>query len=320
MNELVPSRVLTSDDPRFWSHRVGVMFETEFATDDPFAIRVQSTQIGRAIVSDMQTSPFFYARRSRKIRLDMLDNVMLRVDVEPTGPRLKVIDFGQELDDYAPISQHNVSVILSRDTAREIIGDPSRHHGFVAPDAGTELLANFMAMLPRYAPHLRQSQADGMATTLFGLIGVALGATSGHRETGRPAAALATLQRAQAIIRASLLEPDLSPDFVARRAGISRSALYRLFEPIGGVALYIRDRRLDHACRLIGDRTETRLIATIADMMGFGSEAHFSRAFRQRFGHSPSEVRSMARERGLVQPTFLSATPTQPFVSWLHAL
>jgi AraC-like DNA-binding protein len=105
--------------------------------------------------------------------------------------------------------------------------------------------------------------------------------------------------RALSHIEQNLLDPDLGAESLRRALGISRTALYELFDEAGGVARHIRDRRLDEAMRrLVAPRHGRERIAEIAYAMGFGSEKTFNRAFKERFDCAPGE----AREQGTPRP------------------
>ena len=76
---------------------------------------------------------------------------------------------------------------------------------------------------------------------------------------------------------------------------MARTRLYRLFEPLRGVAGYIQEQRLGRAyAELANPARNHRRIYEIAFGLGFSSEAHFSRIFRSTFGLSPSDVRARA--------------------------
>ena len=93
----------------------------------------------------------------------------------------------------------------------------------------------------------------------------------------------------------------LSPETIAAALGISRSSLYRLFLRDGGVNAYIQGRRLDRCFDELLLAAGGHIgIAELAYRYGFSSESAFSRAFRLRFGASPSEVRAHAREAATV--------------------
>ena len=62
----------------------------------------------------------------------------------------------------------------------------------------------------------------------------------------------------------------------------------------GGVAGYVQERRLVRAFAMLSNPSNTSTISTTAYRCGFSSDAYFSRAFKQRFGCSPSELRADA--------------------------
>jgi len=98
-----------------------------------------------------------------------------------------------------------------------------------------------------------------------------------------------------AYIDANLGDADLGPDMLAHRFGISRTWLYRIFAGSGGIKRCIRDKRLDAAFRDLCESPERRVI-DVAYHRGFSTERQFQRAFLQRFGSTPSEVRD--RQKG----------------------
>jgi AraC-like DNA-binding protein len=90
-----------------------------------------------------------------------------------------------------------------------------------------------------------------------------------------------------------LANPGLGPEAIARAHFISRSYLDRLFrdEP-RTVAETIRDGRLERCRQDLADpRLAGRTVLDIALDWGFASAAHFSRAFRARYGMSPRDAR-----------------------------
>jgi AraC-like DNA-binding protein len=113
----------------------------------------------------------------------------------------------------------------------------------------------------------------------------------------RPAPSnLTALHREQikACVRARLREPGLSVAGIAAHLRLSPSTLHRawLGEPCS-LADWIWAQRLDAARRDLCDPAlHARSVSEIAFSWGFNDAAHFSRAFRARFGCAPSELRS----------------------------
>lgn len=103
-------------------------------------------------------------------------------------------------------------------------------------------------------------------------------------------------QRASSTARQRLPDPDFGPDELAAALGVSRSKLFRLFEPHGGVQRWMLGERLRGSLQSIMRSTPDHKIAAIARNHGFRSEAHFSRAFQKRYQISPSSVRALAKD------------------------
>jgi AraC-like DNA-binding protein len=94
-------------------------------------------------------------------------------------------------------------------------------------------------------------------------------------------------------IRDHLTDPQLSPTMIADALHISRSTLYAaLPADSGGVAAEVRRQRLARAHTIIRDATNLQSIAEIAVSVGIPSAAQFSRAFRERYGLSPRQLRA----------------------------
>lgn len=85
---------------------------------------------------------------------------------------------------------------------------------------------------------------------------------------------------------------DLGAELLGARFGLSRTPLYRLFETDGGVASYIRNRRLAHAMRILAgvEGGPRQRVSSVAYACGYESEKIFSRAFRRRYGVNPRDV------------------------------
>ena len=110
----------------------------------------------------------------------------------------------------------------------------------------------------------------------------------------RAAEDLRAFGRAAAFIDAHLDREDLEPSAIWKAANVSRSRLYRLFAPEGGVSRYVIQQRLLRAHQALVDANDPRTISAIAYDCGFTNVAHFARAFREAFGVTASQVRTGA--------------------------
>jgi AraC family transcriptional activator of tynA and feaB len=103
-------------------------------------------------------------------------------------------------------------------------------------------------------------------------------------------------ERVKAFIEASLSNPALSTGLIAEKCGMSIRYLHSLFEGQGEtVACSVREQRLQKCRSALRDPRMRDVSATkIAFTWGFNDAAHFSRAYRKRFGVAPSEDRDPA--------------------------
>jgi AraC-like DNA-binding protein len=94
--------------------------------------------------------------------------------------------------------------------------------------------------------------------------------------------------------RAYRHRPGLSLDEIAQRQRVSPRYLRMLFETEGtSFSQFLREHRLQHSYHLLTSPFCAELpISTIAYEAGFGDLSNFNRAFRARYGLTPSDVRA----------------------------
>src|SRR5262249_24093231 len=130
------------------------------------------------------------------------------------------------------------------------------------------------------------------------LMALAIGATRDADEIAKSRGARAALLRAiKEDIAGRLDRPDLSVATIAARHRVSLRWMQRLFESEGTTfAEYVLAQRLFRAHRLLTDPLHaSHKVSTISHNVGFGDLSYFNRAFRERYGMTPSELRAAAR-------------------------
>ncbi|MCX7287326.1 MAG: helix-turn-helix transcriptional regulator [Rhodobacterales bacterium] len=160
----------------------------------------------------------------------------------------------------------------------------------------SRLLGQFMSGVAQGLTQLTAADAALVEHALLCLLAAARrGPSAEFPRLGDRARQTVDRARAIATIERELFSARLSADRVCDITGITRSSLYRLFEIDGGVASYIRSRRLD-ALRddLVDRRHRGRTVAELAERRGFYSLSTLNRAFRSRFGCTPGDVRVAA--------------------------
>jgi len=156
-----------------------------------------------------------------------------------------------------------------------------------------QLLNSFLAHYSAGRGSWNEQEFETLTQQLLDLIVLSIvepGAQASASETSTRAA-----HRARALrhIRAHLPDRGLTPASVAAACGISLAYLHEIFRATdAGVEETIFALRLDRAAALLRSPEHAgQRIAAIAHALGFSDPAHFTRAFRRRHGHSPSEWR-----------------------------
>ena len=156
------------------------------------------------------------------------------------------------------------------------------------------LLLEYVAVLQRDGMLLDHSLRPLVAGHIHDLVAVTIGATREAMEAARTggirAARLATIR---ADVLANLSDVNLSARTIGRRHGVSDRYVHLLFAETGqSFGRFVEEARLKRALALLTHPTRTvRQIGEIAAAVGFAEQSTFNRAFRRRFGDTPSGVR-----------------------------
>jgi AraC-like DNA-binding protein len=291
-------------------------------TGELFEARVRAHRFPRMIVFDRRLGGVSHSRGQARVRRDGFDHVALQLLVagrlaggRPGDERalrpaeIILFDMTQPQRTLAA-GARIVTISLAREQVEAVVPLGRSLHGAILPEAATGLLGDFMRSLARRGEGLGPETAARAGRVVAELVAAALGGGGGDLAaslatsspaSGSSAAQLMALrrERAEAFIEVGLGDPGLNAEAVARALAVSRSVLYRLFEPSGGVAQYILTRRLERLRAALRRLTETRPIGALARDCGFISESHCNRAFRAAFGLPPGQFRAETRRARL---------------------
>lgn len=160
------------------------------------------------------------------------------------------------------------------------------------------LLTDYVQVTGLEQTRAREDLQHLIVSHFYDLAAVAIGATREAAELaqghGLRAARLYAIK--QDIAR-NLAQPDLSVTSLAVRHACTPRFIQRLFESEGtSLTDYVLAQRLCSARRLLTDPSrEAEKISAIALDAGFSDLSYFNRAFRRRYGETPSDVRVAAR-------------------------
>jgi AraC-like DNA-binding protein len=169
----------------------------------------------------------------------------------------------------------------------------------VAPGSGPlRLLVDYTRLLRRQGLTNDPALAYRVANHLIDLVALALGPTEETRmRASNGATRAARLATIRADIIANLSQARLSAKIIANRHGVSDRYVHLLFEETGQTfSQFVEEERLKRAFTLLNDpAVADGRIGDLALHVGFAEHSTFNRAFRRRFGDTPTGVR---RTRG----------------------
>lgn len=192
-----------------------------------------------------------------------------------------------------------LDIVIPRKLLAPVVTDAATPRAFPAmPEV--RLLAAYVQTLIQEADDLSDEAAALSASHVRDLAALALGTSRGAGEIAKGRGIrTARLKAVKADIDANLLYPGLSPGWVMSRHGISERYLRALFaDEETSFTDFVLEKRLTYVFRrLTGPHCADLLIAPIAYEAGFNDLSWFNRAFRRRFGMTPSEAREAACKR-----------------------
>jgi AraC-like DNA-binding protein len=322
-----------------WHESISVIFQTSPLPGQPvadgFHAALSAYHLGDLLLSRVDFDGQRFERDRRKLTLDGMDHYLVQLystggllgvadDRERTllGGDVQILDLARTNDTVAKAST-TISVVVPREALREALPGPDDLHGLVLRgDGGTGgLLADYMRSLTNRAGDIDRADAPAIAQATTDMIAACFRTTAATVARARPALEATLLERIRTHVEAMLGAPELGPDSLCRAFRLSRSQLYRMFEPLGGVASYIQARRLVRAHAELADPGGAPgKIYEIAYRWGFVSEAHFSRAFRRAFGLTPGDVRAgVGIDRTLTKAAAESGG-SRAYEGWLRGL
>ncbi|MCR6670546.1 helix-turn-helix domain-containing protein [Devosia ginsengisoli] len=159
-----------------------------------------------------------------------------------------------------------------------------------------QLLRTHLASVYHLAAGLNAVQGEAIMKPTLELVAAAINAQVSETNVG--AVRFAVTQEIRRHIENQVRDPGLRAETVAAHFGLSRRKLYYLFQPFGGFAAYVQQRRLHHIrADIVNPVLQHRSVASIAEDYGFGHYPSFSRAFRRAYEMSPREVKALGLER-----------------------
>ncbi|WP_160292584.1 helix-turn-helix domain-containing protein [Burkholderia gladioli] len=322
-----------------WRADAGALFDIGMLRDErvPYDSQIDFTLLDQLVFGGRQwlhaehRVDHAMSRSPQRIRADGLDGYYLQLQISETlygtAGRNTTVNIGPGdmcmLDLSTPFdlkvtTGDTICMVIPRDLLPA--GAATLHGHSLSHGMGT-LLADYLRSLRRNIPQVSADDLPYAIQATKNMLVACLAPTLDTLKQAETELDAMLVSRAKGYIEQHLMSPHLTPDSICKAMGVSRSKLYRLFEPTGGVAQLIQHKRLHRARSVLIDPTARRMrISEVAWEHGFTSEKHFSRLFKEKFGATPSEIsaRGFRREsvwsRQVVEP----AVAATNFSEWMR--
>jgi AraC-like DNA-binding protein len=233
-------------------------------------------------------------------------------DIPPLVPY--IASLGREL-----VSQRSdderLQLYLPRDSFRELAPLLDAAQGQALDTPLGRLLGDYIALLQRSFGELEAADVPRLTNAVRAMVLACSGPSADRIDIAASQINLTRREKVRQFIDRNLRLPGLDAALLCREIGMSRTQLYRLFQDDGGVARYVRRRRLLRSYADLSDPSNSASMSAIADSLCFEDASSFSRAFKQEFGVNPRDVRAAAvagqalllkpREPEILMPTTL---------------
>jgi len=321
-----------------WKESISCLFDVDApkeVRDEKFEAVLDAQLLDTLMIATTSSKPQLFDRTSLNIAQDGMDHYMIQLfekgslldqtgnDDQSLGQNgLVIFDLAQPATVYTDDYQ-NISLIIPRHLIEGLLQAPDDQHMRILTmeDPVTCLLHDHMKSLAKHTKNIDAKRASELAPSVTAMAASCMNTTPGNRQRLSNRHPLTATMMVKQFIRSHLSSADLSPEFIAKGVGVSRSKLYQLFENHeGGVATFVRQQRLRKALSLLSNsKFDGHSIYDIALECGFNSDNSFIRSFREHYDFTPGEIRNQAQiEHGLFQIT--GGPQNNNYEHWLNNL
>ncbi|UVF22245.1 helix-turn-helix domain-containing protein (plasmid) [Microvirga terrae] len=293
-----------------WRNIVSPLFDVAVADTQAvasFQVKIDSYHFGPLLLGSVAASGQEFRRSPVTIARSGVDHYLVQlypvggyagdaegrtVHVHPGD--LSILDLSRTMHTRAETFQ-NLSLVVPRSVLEPLVRNPDGLHGLVLSGQSSlgHLLATYLSTVYQAAGSLSSEDGARISNATASLVAACFGPAADAHETTTIAKRAALILTIKRYIDNNLADPLLTVDSIGREFRLSRATLGRMFEPLGGLAAFIRARRMLRCFSEITSSAHAhRSIADIAYSWGFNNETAFSRTFRGMFDMSPREARA----------------------------
>lgn len=278
-----------------------------FRRPEDFDGRLTNWELGQVSLSRLTSDALLYRRLPRHFREPGPEEFLVTI---PARSEVRFLQGGKEIRanpgayfiershqpyEFSHDDPADLWVMkLSSDMLGGRIRAPDRFCSleFDATNGASGFFVDMVHLIPARYDSMTQETRATVGRQLADLLALALQADDRVMQSGVSSVRSGHLLRIEAFVRRHLDDPDLGPETVAAGCGISVRYLHEVLRDTNTtLGAWVRDMRLVAAHEDLANPADRRSIGEIAWNRGFTDQAQFSRAFRARFGVTPSEAR-----------------------------
>ena len=268
---------------------------------DRFSAEVVGYRFPRMLIFDRILRGVSHERTIKRVSRDNFDHVMMQVVISGEmwidtndDPRIAragdMILFDLTKPQRTWTQDARIATVsIAREAVDRNLRLPHDMHGQILSRGKGGFLSDHIVALGRHAEDMSPEIAAATTSTVGTLFMATMEANRGSMST--PFHSQQKIDRALNFIDANLRNPNLTVRSILKETGMSRSVLYRTFEPLGGVIACIQERRLLGVRRTLSHPRDARSINAIMEDHGFTSASTGNRAFRDAYGLPPGAFR-----------------------------
>jgi len=224
----------------------------------------------------------------------------IRIGAQNYGIAAKDIVYGRRLSAHPVFDFHTafrqlLLLVPPVVIAAKLVEPIGQRIGHLRPEASiTRVFSDMLAAFATSIETMMPEEITPVELSLGQFLVSCISSQDKRFPIGGAAATRAThLHHIRQTIEAMLGNPALDTRLIAKHEGVSVRYVQKLFSASGQTfAKYVHDRRLERCRQDLLDPAQSELTITdICFQWGFNSSAHFSRAFRRRYGISPRQFR-----------------------------
>lgn len=269
----------------------------------PFHAHVRAWRLDGVLLFDRRASGVIHSRKERAA-VDGFSHIVLTLVVAGRLEGSSESGFVEALpgdiiiaDTRRPsrtelVEAHMITASVDRSIIEAGLGASSGLHGLVLKPPSNLVLADFMESLARRGNDLTPGALPPLSRAFVDILASVDGFVSRASSDTRRQEFLRR-EIVERHIAANLGHRGLSVETISEATGISRSALYRLFDNQGGVAKLIQRRRVDalrsalDAQAIGGDAETPEALTDVTAQLGFSTDEQARRQFTDAYGMAP---------------------------------